>query len=258
MVLHPFDSVTDAEIRLASKLIKNAYPADANVHFVQIERTDPPKKDMIKYLEAEKNGTPTPSIPRVLYAYYYTHTLDFNKALVNVTVGHVITKTKLPKGTVGPYLPNDMIEWEEMCMQHPAVKAEIEKLKLPSNYRVRNDPWIYATEDANESRPLVQFFMYVLAGNGHSELNHYSLPLKFSPVFEAYTKKFIRIDYLPGGFDETITPTLPWQEVPCVEYHPDLVNEPVPRDVKPLLISQKVHRSRCRAPRSNGKDGSSG
>lgn len=238
MALHPFDSVTDAEIRLASKLIKDAYPADANVHFVQIERTDPPKRDMIKYLEAERNGAPTPSIPRVLYAYYYTNTLDFNKALVNVTIGHVITKTKLPKGTVGPFLPNDMMEWEEMCMQHPAVKAEIEKLKLPSHYRVRNDPWIYATEDANESRPLVQFFMYVLAGNGHSELNHYSLPLKFSPVFEAYSKKFIRIDFLPGGFDETITPTMPWHEVPCVEYHPDLVDEPVPRDVKPLLISQ--------------------
>lgn len=236
--IHPFDSVKDFEIRLASKLVKDAYPASANVHFVQIDRVDPPKKDMIKYLDAEKLGETPQAIPRVLYTYYYTNTLTFNKALVNVTAGHIITKTQLPHGTVGPYLPDDMMEWEKLCTNHPLVKAEIEKLKLPPGYTVRNDPWIYATDDPNERRPLVQFFMYVLAGNGHTESNHYSLPLKFSPVFEAFTNKFIRIDYLPGGFDETITPTMPWKEVPCVEYHPDLNNEVNMRDVKPLLISQ--------------------
>lgn len=235
---HPFDSVTESEIRTASKLVKDSYPASANVHFVQIDRVDPPKKDMLKYLEAEKYGAELPAISRVLYLYYYTDTLTFNKALVNVTLGHIITKTQLPKGTVGPYLPDDMIEWEEHCNNHPRVLEEIAKLKLPPGYTVRNDPWIYATDDPNEKRPLVQFFMYVLAGNGHTESNHYSLPLKFSPVFEAFTKKFIRIDYLPSGFDHTTTPTLPWKEVPCVEYHPDLNGETHMRDVKPLLISQ--------------------
>ncbi|KAK6464070.1 copper-containing amine oxidase [Scheffersomyces coipomensis] len=236
--VHPFDSAKDYEIRLASKLIKDAYPASANVHFVQIDKVDPPKKDMIKYLEAEKFGGPVPQIPRVLYAYYYTDTFDFNKALVNVTIGHIITKVKQPKGVIGPLLPDDVMEWEEYCNNHPLVKAEIEKLKLPAGYTVRNDPWIYATDDAQERRPLCQFFMYVLAGNGHSESNHYSLPLKFSPVFECFSKKFIRMDYLPGGFDATITPTTPWQQVPAVEYHPDLSGETVARDVKPLIITQ--------------------
>lgn len=239
VAIHPFDTVRDYEVRLASKLVKDAYPASANVHFVQIDKVDPPKKSMIKYLEAEKLGLKVPEIPRVLYCYYYTNTLDFNKALVNVTVGHIITKTQLPKGVVGPFLPEDMMDWEEHCTNHPLVQAEIAKLKLPKGYTVRNDPWIYATDDANERRPLVQFFMYVLAGNGHSESNHYSLPLKFSPVFEAFTKKFIRIDYLPGGYDETTVPTQPWQEVPCVEYHPDLNGEDTTsRIVKPLLITQ--------------------
>lgn len=238
MSLHPFTQAKDYEIRLAAKLVKDAYPASANVHFVQIDRCDPPKKSMIDYITAEREGLPTPKIPRVLYCYYYTNTFDFHKALVNVTAGHVITKVKQPKGVVGPNLPDDMMELEEYCNKHPAVLAEVEKLKLPKGYTIRNDPWIYATDDPNEKRPLIQCFMYVLAGNGHSESNHYSLPLKFSPVFEAFTKKFIRMDYLPGGFDETTTPTGPWQEVPCREYHPDLNGETVARDVKPLLISQ--------------------
>lgn len=236
--IHPFDSVRDYEVRLASKLVKDAYPADANVHFVQIDRVDPPKRDMIRYLEAERHGGALPNIPRVLYCYYYTNTLTFNQALVNVSVGHIITKTQLPEGTVGPYLPEDIMEWEENCLKHPAVLAEIEKLQLPKGYSIRTDPWIYATDDENEKRPLCQFFMYVLANNGHQESNHYSLPLKFSPVFEAFSKKFVRIDFLPGGFDGTVTPTGPWQVVPGVEYHPELNGESVMRQPKPLLVVQ--------------------
>ena len=238
MSLHPFDSARDYEIRLATKLVKDSHGASDNVHFVQVDRLDPPKKDMIRFLAAEREGLPLPTIPRVFYAYYYTNETDFNKALVNVTVGHVITKTKLPKGVIGPILPDDMLEMEEVANNHPIVLAEIEKLKLPKGYTVRNDPWIYATDDPNEKRPLVQFFMYVLAGNGHSESNHYSLPLKFSPVFEMFSKKYIRMDYLPGGYDETTVPTGKWQEVPAVEYHPDLNGETVMREIKPLLISQ--------------------
>ncbi|KAI5958221.1 AMO2 [Candida theae] len=238
MSIHPFAPAKDYEIRLASKLVKDAYPASANVHFVQIDRCDPPKKSMIEYLAAEREGLPTPQIPRIFYCYYYTNTFDFNKALVNVTVGHIITKVQQPKGVFGPHLPDDMGEMEKHCLNHPAVKAEIEKLKLPKGYSVRNDPWMYAIDNPNEKRLMIQCFMYVLAGNGHSESNHYSLPLKFSPVFEAFTKKFIRIDLLPGGFDETTVPTGPWQEVPCSEYHPDLNGETVARDVKPLLVSQ--------------------
>ncbi|CUM64401.1 uncharacterized protein PRCAT00002004001 [Priceomyces carsonii] len=236
--IHPFDSVKDFEVRLASKLVKDSYPADANVHFVQIDRCDPPKKDMLKYLEAEKFGSELPPILRVLYVYYYTNKVDFNKALVNVSIGHIITKTQLPHGVIGPFLPDDMMELEDFCNNHPIVKAEIEKLKLPKGYTVRNDPWIYATDDPNEKRGLVQFFMYVLAGNGHTESNHYSLPLKFSPVFEVFTNKFVRMDFLPGGFDETTTPTFPWHKVPAVEYYPDLNGETQFRDVKPLIVSQ--------------------
>ena len=42
--IHPFHPVKDYEIRLASKLVKDAYPASANVHFVQIDRVDPLKR----------------------------------------------------------------------------------------------------------------------------------------------------------------------------------------------------------------------
>lgn len=238
MPQHPFDSVLESEIRIASKLVKDAHPASENVHFLQIDRLEPPKQDMIKYLIAERSGASPPPIPRRLYLYYQTNVSEFNKALVNVTDRHIITKQRLPKGVVGPYLPDDLMEWEEHCITHPIVLAEIEKLQLPKGYKVRTDPWIYATDDPNEKRTMVQFFMYVLGNGGHAESNHYSLPLKFSPVFEAYSKNFVRIDYLPGSFDETVTPTGPWQVVEGVEYHPELNGETQMRHPKPLIIQQ--------------------
>lgn len=237
-MIHPFQSVQDYEVALAAKLIKDAHAADGHLHFVQVDRADPPKNDMKEYLQAEHAGLPLPEIPRVLYVYYYTRKTVFNKALVNVTAKHIITKTQLPKGVVGPFLPDDYLHWEKICLNHPKVLEEIDKLKLPPGYSVRTDPWIYATDDVNETRALVQFFMYVLAGNGHTESNHYSLPLKFSPVFECFTDEYIRTDHLPGGFDHTTIPTQPWQQVDCVEYHPDLNGESVLREIKPLIISQ--------------------
>jgi len=78
-----------------------------------------------------------------------------------------------------------------------------------------------------------------LANKNHPESNHYSLPLKYSPVFNGLTCEFVRMDYLPSGADEfTINDTYKWDEFPLVEYHPDLNNVQKIREVKPLIISQ--------------------
>lgn len=236
--IHPFESLKDEELRIAAKLVKDAYPGK-DIHFAQIDRADPPKSEMLKYLELEKTGKTLPVIPRVVYCYYYTDTTPtFNKALVNVTYKHVITKTQLPKGVVGPTLIDDGRLLEQYGLNHPIVKAEIAKLKLPPGFVAVSDNWIYGTDDPNETRLLNQFYMY-LRVTDHVDSNHYSLPLAFSPVFEVLTRKFVRMDYLPTGLDEKTSPTFPWHQVLPIEYHPDLIHdEPVREMVKPLIVQQ--------------------
>ncbi|ODV93212.1 hypothetical protein PACTADRAFT_51832 [Pachysolen tannophilus NRRL Y-2460] len=237
MTIHPFDSIKDFELRSAARLVKKSY-SDTDVHFVQIDRLDPPKDAMLKYLEAEKLLLPLPRISRVAYCYYYTKNGSvFNKALVNVSEGHVITKTVLPKGVVGPILPEDILEIEEYSLKHPRVVAEIEKLILPPGYEVVSEPWIYGTDDNNENRLLSQCYMYLRAKTSFDS-NHYSIPLTFSPVFETISKTFVRMDYLPTGYDGSPTQTLPWKEVEPVEYHPDLLHEVNARIPKPLIVEQ--------------------
>lgn len=236
MAPHPFDQISDEELRLAVKLVKDAYPSE-KPHFSQIDRLDPPKKVMITYLDAERQGMAPPFIPRRAYAYFYIGE-SFHKALINLSFKHIIVDETLPEGVVGPVVPEDMEAIEFLSVNHPICKAEIEKLKLPDNIKVVCDPWIYGTDDPNEKRLLIQCYMY-LAKNGHSESNHYSLPLKFSPVFNGITQEFVKMDYLPSGADEfVINDTTEWDEFPLVEYHPDLNGVTKLREVKPLIVTQ--------------------
>lgn len=132
---------------------------------------------------------------------------------------------------------DELADIERVCMEHPAVQAEIEKLKLPPGMSVCNDPWMYGTDSANEKRRLFQCFMYMVEVD-HPENNHYSLPCKFCPVFDGPTKKLVRIDYLPSGADTTTVETQPWKPVKTVQYAHDLLDEPLRKDLKPYIVQQ--------------------
>lgn len=105
---------------------------DAKLHFLQIDRLDPPKDKAIQYLNIERyGGGKLPYIPRRTYAYYYINDkMPLFKAIVNVSENHVICNVETPEGTIGPLLPEDMAKAEEASLKHPAVLAEIAKLKL--------------------------------------------------------------------------------------------------------------------------------
>lgn len=130
-----------------------------------------------------------------------------------------------------------MIEMEKLCLRHPLVIAEIEKMNLPSRYTVCNDPWVYGTDDPDETRRLCQCYMYIMEVD-HPETNHYSLPCSFSPVFDSITFELVRIDYLPLRANTDVEPTTPWTTVKAVEYAADLHKMPMRTDVKPLTVHQ--------------------
>ena len=104
--------------------------------------------------------------------------------------------------------------------------------------KVVNDPWIYGTDDENETRRLVQCYMYICEVD-HPECNHYSLPCEFSPVFDQLTHELVRIDYLPTKEDgSTKKMTTPWKPAKAVQYAQDLLEEPTRKDLKPYLVQQ--------------------
>ncbi|PWY77200.1 hypothetical protein BO94DRAFT_472991 [Aspergillus sclerotioniger CBS 115572] len=235
---HPFDPIKPQEIRLAARVLEAAFPG-VKLRYNRIDIHEPIKKDVVPYIEAERLRKPLPPKPaRLLYSYF--HRLDTGaccKALVNANTASVVSIKVLPEGVQPPVDIDELVVIEEVCMKHPAVQAEIEKLKLPPGMTVCNDPWMYGTESLSESRRMFQCFMYMVAVD-HPENNHYSLPCKFSPVFDAFTHELIRMDYLPGGADAQTAETQPWKPVKAVQYAHDLQDEPIRRDLKPYIVQQ--------------------
>ncbi|KAI9042257.1 amine oxidase [Aspergillus affinis] len=238
MVLHPFDPVTPEEIRLAVRILEAAFPG-IPLRYNRIDISEPIKKDVLPYIEAERLRKPLPPKPaRLLYSYF--HRLDSGvccKTLINADTKSIIYTKELPEGVQPPMDVDELADIERVCMEHPAVQAEIEKLKLPPGMSVCNDPWMYGTDNDNEKRRLFQCFMYMVAVD-HPENNHYSLPCKFCPVFDGPTKKLVRIDYLPGGVDAATVETQPWKPVKTVQYAHDLLDEPLRQDLKPYIVQQ--------------------
>ncbi|KKK18139.1 hypothetical protein P175DRAFT_0441910 [Aspergillus ochraceoroseus IBT 24754] len=236
--LHPFDPLTPQEIRLGHRILKSAFPG-VGLRINRIDLQEPLKKEVIPYIEAERLGKPLPRKPtRLIYSYF--HRLDTGaccKALFNADNASIIYVKELPLGVQPPIDIDEITAIEELCMKHPAVLAEIEKLQLPEGVRVCNDPWMYGSDSPDETRRLFQCFMYVVAVD-HPQNNHYSTPLKFSPVFHGHTHELVRMDYLPGGADTQTTETQPWKPVETIQYAHDLLGGDLRTDLKPYIVQQ--------------------
>lgn len=104
--------------------------------------------------------------------------------------------------------------------------------------KVVNDPWAYGTDDANERRRLFQCWMYIVL-NDDPEANHYSLPVPFSPVFDAWSLELQWIDFLPTSEGIHGEETQPWKPVPAIEYSANILGQDAFRkDLKPLQVVQ--------------------
>ncbi|KKK16254.1 copper amine oxidase [Aspergillus ochraceoroseus] len=236
--LHPFDPITPGEITLATKILQAAFPG-VTLRYKKIDIQEPIKAEVVPYIDAERLGKPLPTKPSRLLQVLF-HRLDtgaFFKALLNAGARTVVYAKELPKHVQGPVDTDELIEIEKLCLEHPAVQAEIAKLQLPAGVTVCNDPWIYGTDDINETRRLFQCYMYIVETD-HAQNNHYSIPCKFSPVFNALTHELVRMDYLPATVDASTTETQPWKPVKTIQYAHDLLGEPLRTDLKPYVVQQ--------------------
>lgn len=181
---------------------------------------------------------PSPPSRRANVIYLIGKKFLLHKSVVNIDSNKVAATETFPNH-FPPVDVEEMNKIEEVAMANPEVQAEIELLELPKGYQVFVDPWMYGTDTPGEKRQLWQCYMYLSTLPDHAENNFYSLPLDFSPVFDARTHELIRIDRLPTGADEkTRDKGRKWDEVAPVEYAADLMSTQMRTDLKPLHISQ--------------------
>lgn len=68
---HPFEPLSADEIRTAVKLISEQWPPGTDFQFKAVTLEEPPKAEVLPYLEAEHSGKPLPAIIRKAFVTYY-------------------------------------------------------------------------------------------------------------------------------------------------------------------------------------------
>ncbi|KAI0529816.1 copper amine oxidase [Xylaria digitata] len=232
---HPLDPLTVDEVQAASHTLQNYLQcADNGIKFKVIDLAEPPKALTLQYLY--HNGNTPHRKARVYYHLKGSQTLLIG--IINLATNEIEKKYDAP-ASQGP------VDWDEFelvnkaCNDHPDVKAEIAKLKLPPNARVLNDPWAFGTDDANERRRLFQCYMYI-ALSEDDEANHYSLPIPLAPIFDAHTLELVELQKLPMSTgNEVDEETQPWDPVKPVEYSAGILgDDSFRKDLKPLQVIQ--------------------
>lgn len=167
--IHPLDPLTPEEISkvvytwsfqtTTMKLIQEqaadvVRPLFNNMIFRVITLKEPPKDDLVKYLEAEHRADDArPSLSRCARVEVLVKnskgTTDLWELVVDVDHGAVINRQHL-EGKHSYIDSVYMKEVEEACLADAKVQAEIETLDLPGDATVIVEPWAYATDGAND------------------------------------------------------------------------------------------------------------
>jgi primary-amine oxidase len=124
------------------------------LNFRVITLKEPPKQDMIAFLERERLGQSHVSRPaRIAFVQVIvcadSGTNELTELLVDINRGAVVQREIL----VGKHSfidPAYMKAVENSCISDERVQLEIKKLKLPEGASVVVEPWAYATDGMND------------------------------------------------------------------------------------------------------------
>lgn len=128
--------------------------AGRDINFRVITLREPPKKEMIQFLEKEHRNQPTGQPPTrcarvevVLESKTGNHELF--ELLVDLDSSRVTAKQH-HKGKHSYIDSNYMKKVEEACLADDRVQEEIRSLNLPAGATVVVEPWAYATDGMND------------------------------------------------------------------------------------------------------------
>ncbi|KAF1968069.1 hypothetical protein BU23DRAFT_558769 [Bimuria novae-zelandiae CBS 107.79] len=229
-VPHPFDPLTPSEINKAAEVVRSRYTGQ-DVSFKVITLKEPPKNEMIAFLDHEHRQLPHQWIPircaRVeITLKATTGELELHELHVNLTKNTVL-KLEVLKGKHSHVDSVYMKEVEAACMADPRVRDEIRKLELPPRASVVVEPWTYATDGQNDMSKRVTMCWFYLRLLEHQDANYYAYPLdicaeiseelEITRVYRLASSPDEQIHNEPRPFDRRKI-----HSTATSEYHPEL------------------------------------
>lgn len=138
--------------------------------------------------------------------------------------------------------------FQDACVASELFTDAMSEFFLPEGFTVAIDPWPYGGPDDNEDLPRYMQGLVFARDSAHAneDANHYAYPIPIIPVMDWVTKKILRVDRLAtGGSQDGLEPAPRgdkpkklFEESQTAEYVPELLNQPLRKDLKPLNVVQ--------------------
>ena len=143
---HPYAPLSAEEIINASSLLRSQWPQGTDIQFKAVTLAEPPKLDVLPYLDAERNAIALPSVERKAFiCYYLRNTNKLHEAIVSLTEQKVESNVRLGKNLHGAGDAEEIMAMERIVLEDDGVREALKKLSLPEGAVVVCDPWIYGT-----------------------------------------------------------------------------------------------------------------
>ena len=228
---HPLSALSIEETNIARDVVVESHPGSL-LTFRQIFLREPPKTEVVAFLEVEHSGglaaeTPRPQrLSQVLYDVvgpskvpeYHESVVDLRK---NKVVHHEVVSSKFQAGLTMFVLPSPRShsllllstyyprfvnithphreEFEDLinaCKKSPLFQAKLAELQLPEGFDIVIEPWPYGAADPEDGE--TRFFQGLIFAqdtrNGNPDSNFYPYPLPLIPIMDARKKEIVRID----------------------------------------------------------------
>ena len=137
--------------------------------------------------------------------------------------------------------------FQAACDASQVFKDALAEFSLPEGFSVTIDPWPYGPDHTDETPRYMQGLVFAQDSSKENiDSNHYGFPIPLIPVVDWVTKEVIRVDRLPtGGADDgleaaarTESPKKLFHNSKQAEYVPELLDQPLRQDLKPLNVVQ--------------------
>jgi len=151
--MHPFDPLSPDEITRAAGIVRPHFgPQEPNFRVITLQ--EPPKKEMITFLEHEHGGKQIDHAPmRCARVEIVVKLPEEENALFELLVDLDHDKVVAKQHQRGKHSHVDtafMQQVEAACLADKEVEEQIRVLDLPEGSSVVVEPWTYATDGEND------------------------------------------------------------------------------------------------------------
>ncbi|KAK4157368.1 copper amine oxidase [Chaetomidium leptoderma] len=198
---HPLDPLTAREIQQAADVLQRHVPG-SDIIFRVITLWEPPKAEMVVFLDMEHGGKETPKSPARVAKVQAHVNKTFSEFKVDLGQQAVVSHETL-HGRHSHIDGEYMRKAELACMADARVKEQVASLDLPEGATVVVESWTYGPDGMNDITKRMTMCWFYMRVSDDPDANYYAYPLDLC-VEMSEKLEVVNIFQLPSGENDRV------------------------------------------------------